>query len=290
MASRRRLIWSAGVWVGIAALALGLLIQIQGQPTAASGVLRVRFLDIGQGDAILVDTPSQDHLLVDGGPDDGVVPLLMSFLIPPQHLDLVVATHNDADHIGGLPAALARFPVDEVWITGTIWPTQTYERWVQAMESSGARIERVSAGTVRMLGQTEVRVLSPLAPLPSEEPVNSNDTSIVLKLTYGATSVLLTGDLEFAGELALIEANPAQLGTTVLKVGHHGSAGSTSQRFLDYVQPEIAVISVGRDNRYDHPRPETLERLATSGTEVHRTDHEGTVTILSDGLTAQVQP
>lgn len=290
MATKQTLARFAVFWVGVAALALGLLVQIQIAPQAASGLLRVRILDVGQGDAILVDTPSHHHLLVDGGPDESVVALLAQFLIPPERLDLVVATHNDADHIGGLPAVLGRFSVTEVWITGAIYTTETYERWHEALADSPARVQTVRAGHVQAYGATEVRVLHPSDDLAGRQPEENHDATIVLKVTYGATSLLLTGDLAFEHELALIDRDPTSLGASVLKVTHHGSAYGTSARFLEYVHPEIAVISVGEGNRYDHPTPETLERIATAGAKLHRTDHEGTVTILSDGLTVRFEP
>ncbi|MBI4023193.1 MBL fold metallo-hydrolase [Candidatus Berkelbacteria bacterium] len=276
-------------FIATAVLVVGLLVQVLEQPEAANGLLRVRVLDVGQGDAILVDTPSGEHLLVDGGPDDSVLVGLSRFLAPPPTLTLVVATHNDADHIGGLPAVLETYPVTEVWITGAIHTTETFERWLRAIPGSGARTTVVQAGHEATFGEARLRVLHPFEDFTGVRPDENHQTTIVLKLTYGATSFLLTGDLGFEQEALMIERAPELLGATVLKVTHHGSQYGTSERFLEYVHPELAVVSVGADNRYDHPTPELLERLSAVGLDPYRTDKNGTVTFRSDGTTIEVE-
>lgn len=290
MRDPRRAFSPLALCLAILILAVGLLVQVLRQPVAATGLLRLRFLDVGQGDAILIDTPGNQHVLVDGGPNDGVVTLLARYLVPPTRFRLVVASHNHEDHIGGLPAVLGRYPAQEVWISGSIHTTATYERWLRAIQSSGAQVEVVHAGHTLTLDGVELRVLHPFEDVTGQRPEDQHDTTIVLKATYGATSALLTGDLDTYHEREMIERDRASLGATVLKVTHHGSEYGSTQRFLEAVHPELAIISVGADNRYGHPAPETLARLGALRIPLYRTDQQGTLTITSDGVAIWTAP
>jgi len=261
----------------------GFAVQVIRQPTSAEGLLRMTVLDIGQGDAILVDFPDGEHMLVDAGPHDAVMPALARDLAPPEEFALLVATHNDADHIGGFPAVLDHYPSQEIWISGAIHTTATYQRWLDAMQASNAHVQVVSSGYTESFGEVRISVLFPLDSQVGVRPENNNDTTIVIKIQYGAAGILLTGDLDSEHEDKIIAAHSAELPSQVLKVTHHGSKYGTSSRFLNYVQPKIALISVGKDNRYGHPHQELLDRLSARAIPTYRTDESGDLTIFTNG-------
>ncbi|MCA9388266.1 MBL fold metallo-hydrolase [Candidatus Berkelbacteria bacterium] len=270
-------------FIGIAILLISAFAaQLANQPSQAAGFLRVVALDIGQGDAILITTPDDEQILVDGGPSGDVVGKILHYTYG-KKLDLVVATHNDADHIGGLPAVVNSFKVNQVWINGAIHTTHTYESWLATLKENQVSAKAVKAGESLRLGQVELEVLYPTKDYVGVRPELNNDATIVIRLTYGATSFLLTGDLEQEGEEELIRDNPTKLGSTVLKVSHHGSGNSSAREFLDYVHPELALISVGEGNRYGHPAQEVIDRLEQLDIESHRTDKEGDLVVFSDG-------
>lgn len=270
-------------------LIAGFIVQLTTRPSAANGLLRVRVLDVGQGDSILIDTPTGEHLLIDGGPDDVVLGQLVKYLAPPQRFALVVASHNDADHITGLPAVLGRYAVERVWVSGATHTTGVYERWLRAIQDSGAQVEAVHAGREQRFGDLVVRVLNPPQDFTGTRPEEQHEATVVLKLIYGATSILLTGDLDEAQETTLAAADPAVLAATALKVSHHGSKNGTTLKFLDAVHPQITLISVGRDNKFGHPTPTVLDRLSSRGIQIGRTDEQGTLTVTSDGFTAHFE-
>lgn len=284
-ANRRASARWAAVALTIGLLALGFLVELVGQPEAApANSLRVSVLDVGQGDAILIDVPTGEHILVDGGPGAGVIVPLSRVLAIPHKFALVVASHNHADHIGGLPAVLSEYPVDDVWLSGALHTSDTFLRWLEAVRASGARTRTAYKGVNYDIGAVHVQVLHPLEDMREQRPSHQHDPTLVLKVSYGATSILLTGDLEAEHEAALLDADRAALRSDVLKVTHHGSRYASTNEFLAAVDADIALISVGQGNKFDHPHPETLERLAGSGAEIFRTDQDGTITCTSDGL------
>ena len=193
-----------------------------------------------------------------------------------NHLDLVVGTHPDADHIGGLPGALNFATADKVLSPVLDHDTEAFKDFLKYAQLNGGGMTVPKIGDTYSLGSAVVKILA----LNSGE--ESNDKSIVLKVSYGATSFLFTGDGELETEQRLINSG-ADLSATLLKVGHHGSAESSTQAFLDKVQPEYAVISVGDDNNYGHPTKEVLDRLEIVGAKVYRTDFQGEITVISDG-------
>ncbi|MBI2589765.1 MBL fold metallo-hydrolase [Candidatus Berkelbacteria bacterium] len=266
-----------------ALIVVGFVVQLLRQPIEASGQLIVRVLDIGQGDAILVTTPERDQILIDAGPGAEAVPVILRFL-PAKRLTLVVATHNDADHIGGFPGLFERIQVDEVWLSGAIHTTQTFQAWLRAVQSSGAKVQIVKAGVERLIGTTRLIVLHPFEDFTGRRPDENHDATLVVKLTYGLTSALFTGDLDEKQEAALVARDSASLGATLLKVSHHGSEHGSTDAFLEAVHPKYGAISAGAENRYGHPHAQALERLAEHGIETYRTDLQGTLTFVSDGL------
>ena len=248
---------------------------------------RVSFLNVGQGDAIFVETPDGVQVLIDGGPDDTVVRALGEVMDPrDRSIDMVVGTHPDADHVGGLSRVLARYTVGSVLMTENEGTSEAWKRFKEAALAEGSPVLYARYGQLFVLGaSTTLRVL-----LPDRNPGNfeSNASSIVLQLRYGSSTFLFTGDAPRAIEEYLIDRDGSTLKSTVLKVGHHGSRTSTSKLFLDEVNPAFAVISSGKNNRYGHPHREVIELLRKRGITTLNTAASGTITFTSDGTQVQV--
>lgn len=253
------------------------------------GKLHIAFLDIGQGDSIYIKTPNGEDALFDGGPNDSVIRELGHVMTAgDREISLVVATHPDADHIGGLIPVLERFNVREIWINGAIHTSDTYLRLLKAIDDekkSGATVKVVTRGDRKTWGVASLLVLAPFESFEGKKPQEQNEGTVVARLLYNNFSVLLTGDLEFALEDRLIAAQSDifPLESIILKVGHHGSAGSTSEAFLKAVNPKIAVISVGAKNRYGHPAKRVLDLLEKYTVPTYRTDQKGRIEIVSNG-------
>jgi competence protein ComEC len=242
----------------------------------------IAFLDVGQGDAIFVQSPEGNQMLIDAGANAAVLSQLPKVMGAfDRTLDIVVATHPDADHIGGLPEVFARYRVAGVVATEASSDNGAYNTFIDAVVAEGARRINVRAGTVIRLGErTTFTVLYPDGPVDS---LDTNDASIVGILRDGEVSVMLTGEAPQWVERRLVERYGARLDADILKVGHHGSKTSTAPEFVKGVSPEVAVISAGKDNRYGHPHQETLATLAHFGVHAVSTAEEGTIVYLSDG-------
>jgi competence protein ComEC len=248
-----------------------------------SGSLRVTILDVGQGDALLIETPAGHRILVDGGPSGARIAQALGRSLPAseRRIDLVVLTHAQDDHVTGLVEVLRRYEVSAALAGPLSGKTAAYDAWLEELERSDVPLSLASAGQQIDLGDgVRIEALSPPREplLGTEDDLNNN--SVVLRLVYGEVSFLLTGDLEAEGEAALLDTS-AELHATVLKVGHHGSDGSTTPAFLDAVDPSIAVLSVGDENTFGHPSPTTRLRLA--GVPLLRTDQNGDVRFETDG-------
>lgn len=248
------------------------------------GRLHVFFLNVGQGDAILIQTPDRHQILVDGGPDPKALLSYLGRRLPfwDHSLDLVVLTHPEEDHVAGLLAVLQRYQVARVLEGSFPSDSPSYQEWVRLIQRKN--IERLIArrGQQIRLGELKVEVLHPAEPLLRGTSADSNNNSVVLRLSYGRASFLLVGDLMQEGEEALLRQQP-QLGSTVLKVGHHG-AGSSSPEFLEAVSPQVAIISVGLNNPFGHPSPEVMARLREKvGQNLFLTSRDGTVEFITDG-------
>lgn len=240
-------------------------------------LLTVTFLDVGQGDAAVLQCGGQS-MMIDGGKAKASS-YIYSWLKKNQisHLDVMVATHTDADHIGGLSGALNYAKVGTAYCPVTSGTTKTFQSFVKYLKKQGKSITVPKAGDEFSLGGAQVRILGPTDP-----QAEGNNSSIVLKVTFGDTSFLFTGDAEREEEQELLESG-YDLESTVLKVGHHGSDTSTSYLFLRTVNPQYAVISVGADNTYGHPTEAVLSRLRDADVKTFRTDLQGTITAVSDG-------
>ena len=278
---------AAALWAG---RTLGLLPEQEepSSPTAApqtaEGTLQVRYFDVGQADAELIQFPGGSNVLIDAGTsstEDELIETLRSLGV--ETLDLVVATHPHADHIGGMAAVIEAFDVGGVVmprVSDSDTPTtKTYEDLLESIAEKGLSAAPAEPGAE--LFSEDGAALTVLAP-NGEDYGDLNNYSVVLRLTFGEDAFLFTGDAEEESEEEMLNAG-FDLSAAVLKCGHHGSETSTSQPFLDAVKPRYAVISCGADNDYGHPDAVTLEKLSAAGVEVFRTDLQGTILAVSDG-------
>ena len=241
--------------------------------------LRVSFIDVGQGDSEFIELPNGETMLIDAGTNEtgkNVVDYIKS--LGYTSINYVVGTHPHEDHIGGLDDVIKTFDIGSIYMPKVTADTKTFEDVLDAAESKNLMINTAKSGVSIM--NTEDLSVKFLAPtIDSYE--NTNDYSAVVKVVYGDTSYLFTGDAEEFSESLITD----DVNADVLKVGHHGSSTSTSTEFLKKVSPSSAVISCGKDNSYGHPHSETLQKLADMGTAVYRTDELGTIVSVSDGKT-----
>jgi competence protein ComEC len=267
--------------LGLAGAVLAWLAVIQ----LPDGKLHVAFLDVGQGDGILITTPQGQQILVDGGPSPAALTSTLGREMPfwDHSLDLVALTHPDADHLTGLLPVLARYRTGGWLDNGRPGGDALYAECEGLLAAAEVPRRTVRAGARLDLGEGVVlEVLHPPEVLLYGTASDSNNNSLVLRLAWGEASFLLTGDVEAEAEALLLREGAVEP-ATVLKVGHHGSDGGSTAAWLAAVAPRYAVISVGEDNRFEHPHEEVLARLAAQGAVVLRTDQVGTVEFVTDG-------
>ena len=249
----------------------------------AESSLRVNFIDVGQGDSEFIELPNGETLLIDAGTNEtgaDVVNYIES--LGYSSIDYVVGTHPHEDHIGGLDDVIRTFDVESVYMPKVTADTKTFEDVLDAVDEKGLTINTAKAGVTLVDGdRLSVKMLAPVL----DEYDNTNDYSAVIKVVYGDTSFLFTGDAEEYAE-SLITGD---VSADVLKVGHHGSSTSTGEAFLERVSPSYAVISCGLGNSYGHPHIETMEKLGSLGIPVLRTDEMGTVVAESDGTEINIK-
>ncbi len=238
--------------------------------------LEVHFIDVGQADAELIICDGEAMLIDGGNADDSN--LMYSYLKNEgiDHLKYVICTHPHEDHIGGLPGALRFAKTDEAYSLVTSYSSNLFSKFKNALDKQGVELQTLIAGDKLSLGAADITVLGPVR--DTDDP----KYSIVLRLVYGDTSFLFTGDAE-ADEEHDILLSGEEIASDVLKVGHHGSSSSTTRDFLDEVNPDIAVISCEINNPYGHPHKETLAALNKRGINVYRTDESGSIILISDG-------
>ena len=266
------------LWLLIAFLLLSSCTPAQ-DGAAVNGDFSVYFIDVGQGDSALVVCDGAAMLIDGGNPSDS--DLIYTFLKDHgvTHLEYIAATHAHSDHIGGLAGALNYATVGTAFCPVTEYDSRAFDNFVKYLGEQDKAVTVPSHGDKFQLGGADVLVVGPIR--SSNEP---NNTSIVLKITYGQTSFLFTGDAERPEEADILEAG-YDLRSTVLKVGHHGSDTATTYPFLREIMPQYALISCGKDNSYGHPHDNALSRLRDADVTLFRTDLQGTITCTSDGKT-----
>jgi len=267
---------------------LGILGWFAFLPAQQSAVLdenlTVRFLDVGQGDAIHIQTPDGYEMLIDGGATAQVLrSLAVDRRFFDRDIDVVLATHPDTDHIGGLVDVLERYRVQTILQTNAINDTPVSQAYDVSVQSENAAVVFVQRGDEILLGaSTTIRVLAPAGDVSLWR---SNAASVVVQVQYGEIEFLLTGDAPAGIEDYLVQAYPALIQSEILKLGHHGSDTSTSEYFLDAVRPDYAVVSAGLDNRYGHPHPDVVQRVEDRNINLVSTAQAGTITFKTDGVT-----
>ena len=247
-------------------------------------LLEVNFFDVGQGDAIFVETPGFRQILIDGGPDSTILEKLsreMPFW--DRTIDLIILTHPDPDHLNGLIQVLKSYKVNLVGFNGAKGDNPSFSEWQKLITENKIPLTVLSKGKrIWLTKEIFLDVLSPKESFEGREIKDFNSSSIVARLVYNENEYFFTGDAPKSIEKELIESG-VNLESDVLKVAHHGSKTSTTEEFLEKVKPEIAVISVGENNRYQHPHQEVLETLAKYGIRTLRTDLDNDIKIISDG-------
>jgi len=248
--------------------------------------LRISFLDVGQGDAALIKTPSGHNILIDGGPGSKILECLPKELSwYDRTIDLMILTHPHSDHVDGLIPVLKRYEVKQILSTGVVHSAPTYLAWLDIIREQNIPLTIVGREqTINLGDDCRLQLIYPLTNLSGREVSNLNNSSIVARLIYKDTSFLFMGDAEVEVEQELIQKG-VYLGSNVLKAGHHGSDTSSSEEFLNLVKPEYAVISSGKDNDFGHPSRRVLKRLERIGVGILRTDELGTIRMRSDGKT-----
>ena len=269
-----------GVWL------LLIFFALSGCHAATERTFSIVFLDVGQGNATLLQTPDGD-VLVDCGPESAQETLCRKLKARGvQTLKFLILTHPDEDHIGGADVILEQFSVDAILYNGGVEESESFARFLAAAAQKNLPVTALDRDDEAILEDLKITVLHPE---DRTDPGEGNKGSLVLRAEYRGLSVLFTGDADESVEKLLLQGNAARLSAMVLQVGHHGAATSSSSEFLQAVSPSVAVISCGAGNRYGHPDGRVLERLRGIGATVYRTDLEGDIVLLWNGETLQKQ-
>ena len=249
---------------------------------AQSDKLTIAFLDVGQGDAIYIEAPNGNQVLIDGGANKKVLREL-SKVMPfyDRSIDAIIATHPDKDHIGGLPDVLARYKVDIVLDSGKEGESATYKELYRLVKEVG--IENIQARRGMVIVLDDDAHLNILFPDRDVSGVESNTASVIAQLVYGETEFMLTGDSPKTIEEYLVMLDGENLESDVLKAGHHGSKTSSAESFLGNVAPKYSIISAGKDNKYGHPHEEVIDALNQFGSVILSTQDDGMIVFESDG-------
>jgi competence protein ComEC len=251
----------------------------------AKGKLRVIFLDVGQGASQLLISPSGKTMLIDAGNNDKEK-LMLGYMNKYQikKLDIVIGTHPDADHIGGLDKIIDHLDIGQIYMPKVQSNTKTFESVLTAIKNKELKVSTAKAGlTLEWDNQVKIYMIAPMKVYN-----DLNDNSAVVHVVFGKTSFLLTGDAETESEKEMVLSG-IDLKSDVLLVGHHGSKTSTSTEFLKKVNPKYAIIQVGKDNKYGHPNKATIAHLKNQNVKIYRNDEQGTIEIESDGNELQIK-
>ena len=255
--------------------------RVEEAPVTSENTLEVTFLDVGQADSILLESAGHYMLVDAGNNEDG--PKLTTYFQQQNitSFDYVIGTHPHEDHVGGLDDIIHNFDIQTFYMPDVITTTKTFEDVLDALEEKNISLSIPNKNDKFELGDATVKVLY----VGNEEESDLNDTSIVLKVTYQNVSFLLTGDASTKVEGDL---DRKELESTVLKVGHHGSSTATDEEFLNIVNPTYAVISVGKNNQYEHPHTTVINTLAAHNITTYRTDEDGTIQMITDGTNIEI--
>ncbi len=284
-------------------MACGLIVQIDAHPDRTGqegfddptnglkhtpvndGMLCAWFIDVGQGDCIFLESPSGKTMLIDSGEGkyyDDINEFLTCQGV--DALDVVIATHPHSDHIGSMQNIIQDYSIGAFYMTDAVHTTVTFERMLDALEDNDITVYQAAAGAEPFIEwdpDVEVKILSPFEEADYKD---LNDESIMIRVKYGDTSILFTGDAESGAENIAMSRLPASLfKADVLKLGHHGSSTSSGEAFLNAVSPQIAVGMMGKENKYGHPHQETVDLLERLEIKLYRTDIDGTVRVMLDG-------
>lgn len=246
--------------------------------------LQVIFFDVGQGDSVLIRTPSKNNILIDGGEDATVLYKLGKYLpFYDKTIDLMILTHPHSDHVGGLVSVLKRYKVKNVLGAGVVHTSPDYLEWLKIIKEKKINFIKVGGDKkIKFSPNIELEILYPQKDISQNSFKDLNSSSVVSKLTFEKISFLFAGDLPIEQEEELIK-NRIDLRADVLKVGHHGSKHSSSTNFLDAVNPKYAIIQVGKDNKFGHPSRRTILNLEKKNIKILRNDELGDIIINSDG-------
>lgn len=251
------------------------------QTTSQQGELQVYFLDVGQADSILIKS-NNEYMLIDGGNNnDG--PLLVKYFqsLGIKEFKYIVGTHPHEDHIGGLDDIIKNFIIDNIYIPDAMTTTKTFEDLLDSIDEKNLTYKVPKINSTFPLGNANLKVI-----YTGTDTSDLNNTSIVLKLTYQDISILLTGDATSETEKKILNKD---INSTVLKVGHHGSKYSSTESFLKKVNPKYAIISVGKNNIYNHPATITINKLEKLNTQIYRTDQDGTILLETNGHNIDIE-
>lgn len=257
----------------------------QDTPGSVEGEMQVHFIDVGQGDCILIVSGDSTILIDSSYKKTTVTNSIISYIeaLNITEIDYFILTHPHADHIGGAPQIFERFDVKNVIMPDCVNDTKIFDQTLDAIENSEANVIESVSGDEYQVGEMSFKIL---APNYINRYTEINDYSIAMRLTFGATSVMLTGDIEKLSEGEILSIySPAELDSDILKVAHHGASSSSCREFLQTVSPAYAIISVGEGNTYGHPHDVTLSSLDALSIPYYRTDRDGTVVFISDGQT-----
>ncbi len=287
---KRKINFGLFIFFVVVSFLVNYLVNFESEPTFVDGTaygnnsnLQVYYIDVGQGDSTLIKC-NDEFMLIDSGEateSDKVVDFLKSKNV--DRLKYVIATHPHSDHMGGMSEVINEFAIENIILPKATNNTKVFENMVLAIKNNNVKVITPKINEVYALGDSEFKILSP----ESIEYDNLNNYSVVVKLEYGKSSFIFTGDIEKLIENKLVES--ADLSATVLKVAHHGSDSSSTSEFIKEVNPTVSVISVGKGNDYGHPKEKVLKRIEEVSEHIYRTDVNGTIGIFTDGETLEVK-
>jgi len=252
--------------------------------------LEIDFFDVGQGDSIFIETPKGKQVLIDGGPDLTILEKLGQELpFWDRYIDLIVLTHPEYDHMNGLIEVIKRYKIGGILTNGVVRDTAEYKEWIKIIQKENIPVFITQAGGVIDLdNDVKLFVLYPFENLAGQKIKKTNNASIVSQLVYKDFEILLTGDIEKKTENALVDSG-LNLESDILKIAHHGSKTSSTEKFLEVVKPTAVVIQLGKNNSYGHPHQSVLERLRLNNIAVFRTDEDGDIKVLTNGINFEVR-